>query len=115
MKIKMKMEVANPLGKISVITIPAAPRLKTLNGRTICELSSNMYNAEMSFPILREMLKERYPEIRIIPYTEMNEGLPGKTVMTYSGKLTDQEEKTDAAAALVKEKGCDAVIVGNGG
>ena len=109
------MEVANPLGELAVKTVPVAPRLDTLNGKTICELSSNMYNAEISFPILRELLRERYPDIRVIPFVEMNEELPESTVMTYSGKIAYQEEKTDAVVALAKKKGCDAVIAGNGG
>jgi hypothetical protein len=111
----MKMQIANPLGEFAVKTVPIAPRLDTLDGKTICELSSNMYNAEMSFPILREMLRKRYPEIRVIPFTKMNEELPESTVMTYSGKIADQEQKTDAVVVLAKKKGCDAVIVGNGG
>ncbi len=57
MKTRKKMEVANPLGELAVKTVPVAPRLDTLNGKTICELSSNMYNAEISFPILRELLR----------------------------------------------------------
>ena len=115
MKIKMKMEIANPLGEFAIKTVPIAPRLDTLDGKTICELSSNMYSAEMSFPILREMLRKRYPGIRVIPFTEMNEELPESTVMTYSGKIADQEEKTNAVVALAEKKGCDAVILGNGG
>jgi hypothetical protein len=115
LKIRMKMEVANPLGESAVKTVPTAPRLDTLDGKTICELSSNMYTAEMSFPILREMLRKRYPDIRVVPFTEMDEELPESTVMTYSGKIADQEQKTNAVVALAKKKGCDAVIVGNGG
>jgi hypothetical protein len=109
------MQVAIPLGELATKTVPVAPRLDTLNGKTICELSSNMYNAEISFPILRELLKKRYPDLRVIPFIEMNEELPESTVMTYSGKIADQEEKTEAVVALAKKKGCDAVIVGNGG
>lgn len=111
----MKFQVVSPVGESTVTIIPFAPRLGTLSGKTICELSSNMYNAEISFPIIREMLKKRYPDIKVIPYTEMNEGLPEFTVMTYSGKTEDQEKKTGAAVALAKDKRCDAVITGNAG
>ena len=115
MKIRMKMEVASPLGEVAGKTVPPAPRLDTLDGKTVCELSSNLYNEEISFPILREMLRERYPNIKVIPFEEMNQELPGSSMVTYSGKITDQEQKMSAAIALAKKKACDAVIVGNGG
>ena len=115
MEVQIKMEVANPLGHSTIKPVSLAPRLGTLNGKRICELSSNMYNAQISFPILRELLRKRYPDIQVIPFNEMNEGLPESTVMTYSGMIADQERKTNAAVSLAKIKGCDAVIVGNGG
>jgi hypothetical protein len=115
MIINPKVEVTSPMGEMTVTPVPIAPRLDTLNGKTICELSSRMYNVEISFPILREMLKALYPGLKVIPYTEMDQGLPGGTMMTYSGSIAEQEKKTDAAIALVREKGGDAVIVGNGG
>lgn len=109
------LEVTSPAGERTVQPLPVAPRLESLNGKTICELSSRMYNVEISFPIIREMLKARYPGVRIIPYTEMEQGLPDGTMMTYAGSVAEQEKKTQAVIALVKEKGGDAVIVGNGG
>jgi hypothetical protein len=74
-----------------------------------------MYNVEISFPIIREMLQTRFPGLKVIPYTEMDQGLPEGTMMTYSGGLAEQERKTNAVISLVKKKGGDAVIVGNGG
>lgn len=111
----LKMEVTSPVGEMTGKPVPIAPRLDLLNHKTICELSSSMYNVEISFPIIREMLKARFPGLKVIPFTEMNQGLPEGSMMTYKGSTTDQKKKTDAAIALVKEKGCDAVIVGNGG
>lgn len=112
----MKFQAVRPIGESAVTTGPIAPRLSSLSGRTICELSSNMYNAEISFPIIRELLRKRYPNIkRVIPYTEINKGLPDATVMTYSGNIEEQEKKTEAVVAVAIQKGCDAIIVGNGG
>ena len=111
----LKVEVASPVGETTVKPVPIAPRLDTLNGKTICELSSRMYNVEISFPIIREMLKARYPGLKVIPYTEMEQELPGGTMMTYSGSLAEQEKKINAVIDLVRKKGGDAVIVGNAG
>lgn len=112
----MKFQVLQPSGELTAVAALIAPRLDSLSGRTICELSSNMYNAEISFPIIRELLRKRYPNIkRVIPYTEINKGLPDSTVMTYSGNIEEQEKKTEAVVAVAIQKGCDAIIVGNGG
>lgn len=108
-------EVLSPAGETTITRVPAAPRLDTLNGKTICELSSNMYNAHVSFPIIRELLKKQYPAIKIVPYEEMNKGLPGNTVKILTGDVAEQEEKGRAAVATARANGCDAVIVGNGG
>ena len=108
-------EVVSPTSELTTTLVPLAPRLESLNGRTICELSSNSYNTHISFPIIRQLLKKRYPDIKIVPYTEINDSLPGSTVMTVGGRLAVQEEKERAAIAFMLENGCDAVIVGNGG
>jgi hypothetical protein len=112
----MKFQVLRPFGEATAVPALIAPRLDSLRGRTICELSSNMYNAEISFPVIRELLRQRYPDIKkVIPYTEINKGLPDFTVMTYSGNIKEQEKKTKALVAVAIQKGCDATIVGNGG
>ena len=108
-------EVISPLGLIEKASTNAAPRLDYLNGKTICELSGNLYNAHISFTIIREMLKQLYPDIKIIPYQEINAGLPQATVVTYSGNTELQDEKERAVVKMAREKGCDAFIIGNGG
>jgi len=108
-------KVVSPIGEEPAPLVPIAPRLERLNGRTICELSSNNYNAHVSFPIIRQLLKKRYPDIKVVPYTEINDSLPGSTVKTTGGNVAVQQEKERAAIAVMLEKGCDAVIVGNGG
>lgn len=108
-------EVVRPLGEDEKKTANIAPRLNDLKGKTIGELSSNIYNAHISFPIIREMLKERYPDIKIIPFTEINDRLPQQTIVTYSGDTAAQEEKERAIVKIAREKGCEAFIIGNGG
>jgi len=54
------------------------------------------------------MLRERYPTIRIIPYSEF----PLATVASFHPEK--KQETLEALRARLTEKGCDAVIVGNG-
>jgi hypothetical protein len=101
-------EVVSPLGGQSVKMLPPAPRLDTLRGKTICEGSNMGYRSDETFPFIRELLRKKYPTIKIIPYTEM----PPSDVRDLS---VDTREKTiKALKSAIKEKGCDAVIGGNG-
>jgi hypothetical protein len=108
-------EVLRPVSGEERKVVNIAPRLGDLKGKTIGELSSNIYNAHISFPIIRDMLKERFPDIKIIPYTEINERLPQSTIVTYSGDIETQEAKERAIVKIAMEKGVDGFIIGNGG
>ena len=102
-------EVLSPLGEKGGKTLPSAPRLDTLNGKTICEITNGGYRSDEVFPFIEELLKKEYPTIKkIIPYTDM----PRCDVPDLS---VDTREKTiEALISAIKEKGCDAVIGGIG-
>jgi len=101
-------KVVSPLGERSVTMLPPAPRLDTLKGKTICEISNTGYRSDEIFPFIEELLKKKYPTIKIVPYAEM----PRCDVLDLS---VDTRAKTiKALIAAIKEKGCDAVIGGNG-
>ncbi|MFC2004486.1 hypothetical protein ACFLUK_02975 [Chloroflexota bacterium] len=57
------------------------------------------------FPIMRELLKERYPDIKVIPYTKF--------------PTVEASEDIDRTIVILKEgflrHSCDAVISGVGG
>lgn len=108
-------EVVRPVSEEEKKAASTSPRLPDLKGRKIGELSSNIYNAHISFPIIREMLKERYPDLKIIPYTEINESLPQSTIVTYSGDAEAQAEKERVIVKIAREKGIEGFIIGNGG
>ena len=97
---KFIMEVYNPGGATEVVNSPA-PRLDALSGKTICELSNGRWEYTRTFPFIRELLQKRFPDAKIIPYTEFPTG-PGAGGIEVEG----MEE-------LIKGKGCDCVIVGN--
>ncbi len=92
------LEVLDPTGAVE-ITETHAPRLDTLAGKTIAELSNDSWQAHRVLPEVRRLLQERFPTARFIPYTEFPKGNEG----------IDTEE----AAQLVARSGAQAVIVGN--
>jgi len=93
----ISLEVYDPTGAIEV-TEQHAPRLADLSGKTICELSDRVWEDYRTFPLIRELLQKRFPDAKIIPYTE-------------SPNVYGVE--AEVLSKVVKEKGCDAVIVGN--
>ncbi len=95
----VSLEVYNPTGSIEITQL-YAPRLADLNGKTICELNQGGWEGPRTFPHIRELLQKRFPDVKIVPYTEF----PGIFTVTH-----------DVLCELVKEKGCDAAIVGNAG
>ena len=101
------LHVVSPEGLEAVKQSGAAPRLTTLEGKTIGELWNGVFKGDVTFPMIRALLKEKYPGIRIVPFTEF----PHAWV---SDNPTRQRELAREIAALAKEKGCHAVISGNG-
>lgn len=98
--------VVSPEGLEAVKQSAAAPRLDSLEGKTIGELWNGVFKGDVTFPMIRAMLKEKYPGITIVPYTEF----PHAWV---SDNPARQRELAREIAALVQEKGCHAVISGN--
>ena len=96
----IELEVLDPSGAREVTNLHAS-RLRDLNGKTICELSNGLWEAHRTFPLIRELLKKQFPDVRIIPYTEFP-----------VGKWGIEDEKI---AEMVKKKGGHAVITGNAG
>ncbi len=103
-----KIEVISPLGGTGSQKKTFAKRLDTLNGKTVCELWNADFKGDFTFPLYREMLKERFPDVKVIPYTEF----PYSSIR---GTPTHQRELDERMVALAREKGCEAVITGNGG
>ena len=101
-------KVVSPQGEPAIEIITMAPRLETLEGKTIGELWNGGFRGDESFPIIEKMLRERYPTVKFIPYTEFS-------LITIASLHPEKKEKTlESLRAELKEKGCDAVITGNG-
>src|SRR4030095_5509562 len=97
-----KLDVLSPAGDETITRKTAAPGIDTLDGKTIAEVWNGVYKGNETFPVLRELLKQRYPGVKIIPYTEFPANYGGET-------RKEQSEAARKVAALAKELGCDAV------
>ncbi|MDP6342500.1 MAG: hypothetical protein QF491_03120 [Alphaproteobacteria bacterium] len=103
-----KMAVISPLGGETVAARAGAPRLGSLDGKTIAEMWNGDFKGNFTFPVIRELLHERYRDVTVVPYTEF----PYSTIR---GTPEHQREVDAQMIALARDKGCDAVIAGNGG
>ena len=103
-----KMGVISPEGlQLNAIT-GASRHLDTLEGKTIGEVYNNHFKGELMFSTYRRLLKEKYPGIKIIPYDEF-------PIVYVGGDAASQKRIAKEIAAIAKEKGCHAIITGNGG
>ncbi|MBC8253512.1 MAG: twin-arginine translocation signal domain-containing protein [Ardenticatenia bacterium] len=97
------LEVLAPTSSIEVTTL-FAPRLDTLEGKTICELAME-WQAPRTMPYIREVLKRMYPTAKFIGW----EDLPR------IGGLDEEGSQLGPVVEAVQAAGCDAVLVGNAG
>lgn len=102
-----KLEVVSPAGMSAVKISGVAPRIDDFNGKTICEVWNGVFKGDMTFPVIRKLLKQKYPEVKVIPYTEFPH-LPGGDIPEH------QREHARQIVAMARAKGCDALISGNG-
>lgn len=102
------LEVFSPIGAEVVTKGQSAPRLETLDGKTVGETWNEDFKGDVTFPVYRELLKARFPGVKIIPYTEL-------PVSPWKGTPEHQQDVARQIAKIAKDKGCDALISGNGG
>ena len=102
-----KHEAVSPLGLEAVKQAGAAPRLDRLDGKTIGEFWNGVFKGDQTFPVIRKLLKQKFPGLTIIPFTEFPHA-PG------SDHPSKQRELARRMAELAKEKHCNSVISGNG-
>lgn len=97
----VELEVYSPAGVLQETMHIYAPRLEDLRGKTICELSNGLWEAHRTFPLIRRALKLRIPDVRIVTYDEL----------PFGARNIDVED----IGEILKERGCQAAIVGNSG
>jgi hypothetical protein len=108
MAVDAKYEVVSPLGERHIKWIDMAPRLDTIEDKTICELWNESFKSNITFPVIRDLLQKKYPGVKVVPYTDM----PPHHMLENPGVTNTA---SDELIAALREKGCDAVISGNGG
>jgi hypothetical protein len=93
-----------PLGKAAYQLVALKSRPSSLTGLTICELSDYGFRAEEIFPLVRELLRKRYPGIKFIVYPAFGNihGLK-------------EDEIISSLPEKLRKYSCDAVISGVGG
>ena len=87
--------VISPLGETTVKMIDMAPRLDTLSNKTVCLVSNSAFKVNITMPAIAKGLQEKYPGVKVVPYSEM--------ATAYSGS------NWEAMPGQFKAKGCDAV------
>jgi hypothetical protein len=105
---KETMKVISPEGRPLAAAGATSRHLDTLEGKTIGEVYNNHFNGELMFKTYRRLFSEKYPGIRIVPFTDF-------PIVYVGGDAASQKKIAKEVAAIAKEKGCDAIITGNGG
>jgi len=103
-----KLSVISPTGAEAVEQKNLAKRHETLNGKVVAEVWNEDFKGDIMFPIYRELLRKRFPDVKIVPYTEI-------PFASLKGTPSYQREVLNQVTAALKAKGADAVITGNGG
>ncbi len=101
---EIKYEVVSPSGEPKAKLQPSASRISDLNGKTICMVSNLRFRADEVFAALSDLLKKRFPSIKIVPWNEM----PGASIVDIDKACKDLKE-------TYQKRGCDAVITSTGG
>lgn len=105
---KERLSVISPEGLPPAVNSNVSAHLDTLAGKTIGEVYNNHFKGELMFQTYRRLFKEKYPGVKIIPYTEF-------PIVYVGGDPATQRKIAQEVAALAKQRGCDVLITGNGG
>ena len=105
---KERMSVISPEGLPLASQRSVSPPLDKLDGKTIGEVYNNHFKGELMFRTYRRLFEEKYKNVTIIPYDEF-------PTVYVGGDPATQKRTAREVATLAKQKGCDAIITGNGG
>jgi len=90
-----------PRGRRTVQARPVAPRLRSLEGRTIGQLWDDLFRGDEIFPILEREIGRRWRGVKFVPYSTFG-----------STHGADEHRVLAELPARLQELGVDAVISG---
>ena len=96
-------DVVWPKSPMGVQTARTAPRLDTLDGKTIAFLWDYLFRGDELFPVLAEALQARHPTLEVVPYEVFGN--------THGG---DEAAVIEALPERLRHRGVDAVVSGMG-
>lgn len=102
-----KYAVVSPVGKRTGQMIKQAPRLDTLEGKTIAVVGGS-FMANITHPEIKRLILANYPTAKVLLLSEIGSAGP------YPGPGVRREAKDEFQKRL-REMGVQAVISGNGG
>lgn len=94
-------EVLAPVVDVAGKRVPLAGPIPDLTGKTICAMR-HTFRADETFQMIAEIFREQYSEIKFISNMEM----PDFTCAS--------PQEAAALTKVLKEKGCDVLLAGNG-
>ncbi|MDO8673008.1 MAG: hypothetical protein Q7O66_16495 [Dehalococcoidia bacterium] len=95
-------EVVWPLARTAAgAPIKPSPAIADLNGKTIGELWDYRFKGDRMFAIIRDSLRQRFPDVKFVDYSNFGD-IHGP----------DEVEVISALPGLLRKHGVDAVITG---
>jgi hypothetical protein len=95
-----KYDVVWPISKRAVKKTRAANRKPDLNGKVIIELWDVIFRGEIIYPLVREYIKKRFPNVHFVPYTEIG-NFHGARERQVTATIADKLKYFKADAAIV--------------
>ena len=100
-----RYEVVWPLGHRATEKAVLAPRLDTLNGKTIAFVWNHVFKGDAMFRIFEDAIRQRYEGVTFVDHPEFG---------NIHGTAAEEHEAVELLPARLAEKGVDAAIVGVG-
>ena len=98
-----RFDVVWPLARKAQGARSTAKAVSDLSGKTIAEVWDYIFRGDLIYPIIRDLLRERYPGIKFVDYTHFGN--------THGPK---QREIVAGLSQKLRDLRCDAVISGIG-
>ncbi|MPZ46446.1 MAG: hypothetical protein GEV05_24270 [Betaproteobacteria bacterium] len=89
-----------PSTRKAVKSTAAAPRLPDLNGKVVCELWDILFRGDTIYPMVREYIRARYPDVKFIDHKEFG-NFHGAREHDVIKSLPENLEKFKADAVIV--------------